>query len=198
MVTGYLYSIPSLIFLYVTCNVQFRYEVLNELMENLLEEGEMEDADFQRKIFSNLKLCIMVHNQNKRLACRMLDLTGGFTLCLCLLSIVSFAALSFFVLTNISPKSNIRILVSLIVNIITLLILCEMSDKLYVVSTKLFENGINCPWWNWNKENRKILLIFLINASKPIRINGFNIIDANYALILRVTINIISVNTLKL
>ncbi|CAH1379721.1 unnamed protein product [Tenebrio molitor] len=48
-------------------------------------------------------------------------------------------------------------------------------------TTKIFDTLSSCSWYEWNAENKKILLIFLSNSLKPL---GFSFagVTLNYKL----------------
>jgi hypothetical protein len=53
-------------------------------------------------------------------------------------------------------------------------------------TTKIFDTLSSCSWYEWNAENKKILLIFLSNSLKPL---GFSFagVTLNYKLPLSVS-----------
>ncbi|XP_023030184.1 uncharacterized protein [Leptinotarsa decemlineata] len=96
------------------------------------------------------------------------------------LTIFVFSA--YFIMTDVSPRSNFRMYSLIVTSCFILWAFCEYCQRVTNESEKVFHNACRCPWEQFNNTNRRILLMLLSNSISPVTISCHGVLDANYPL----------------
>uniref|UniRef100_A0A6P7FIE6 Uncharacterized protein LOC114330530 n=1 Tax=Diabrotica virgifera virgifera TaxID=50390 RepID=A0A6P7FIE6_DIAVI len=107
----------------------------------------------------------------------MLFLMAAYILCT--------AGIIFFVMTNIRPDTNWRLVYALLNEILIGMGLSVVGQSMYDESYKIKDMFYNCPWMYWNERNKKTLLIIL-PCTKPIQVSCFDLVILNHSVITKV------------
>nr|XP_015839646.1 PREDICTED: uncharacterized protein LOC107398787 [Tribolium castaneum] len=87
-----------------------------------------------------------------------------------ILGCLNFISLLFFASDGLQNASNIlkaRLCVVLIVCCLVLSMFAEAGQALSDETSGVFDTLLTCPWYLWDKNNKKVLSIFLSNSFQP-------------------------------
>ncbi|CAH1379782.1 unnamed protein product [Tenebrio molitor] len=87
---------------------------------------------------------------------------------LCTISII-FLFLNVSIKGDMSLILKVRLGLMFTLNVLIVVIFCVAGQMLLnEASSQIFDTLSSCSWYEWNAENKKILLIFLSNTLKPV------------------------------
>ncbi|EFA01408.1 odorant receptor 223 [Tribolium castaneum] len=172
---GYHSVKPCFVFVYAILEIQLQFSLIEEYLlqtyeTDYLESGEhLEDTQYQREIGEALRRCITHHVQLKKLIDMMVDIVlmympfflvlGVFLLITCFAFIINFADTT----TNTVKVQAFMFVVTALCNTV---LFCWNGQQLIDVTNSIFLTLGGAPWYHWNVENIKILLMFITNCTK--------------------------------
>ncbi|EFA01409.1 odorant receptor 225 [Tribolium castaneum] len=129
----------------------------------------LQDIRYQQEIGKSLRFCIKHHIALKKLVKMVVDLAvigmpfflvlGVLLLISCFTFIINFA-------DTMSNILKIRIFMFVSSSVCNSILLCWIGQQLIDVTSDIFFTLGGAPWYNWNLDNIKLLLIFIMNCTK--------------------------------
>ncbi|EFA01342.2 odorant receptor 171 [Tribolium castaneum] len=132
--------------------------------------GKISEKSRQSEIYQKLCSCVAHHVRLRRwtnIFQNELESALPFYL---FLGAINSIAVSFFILYNLQNMTlifEIRLVVISVCNVLILWIFAEAGQEFSDNSDSIFDAVVACPWYSWNAQNRKIMLIFMLNCLKP-------------------------------
>ncbi|EFA01347.1 odorant receptor 259 [Tribolium castaneum] len=129
----------------------------------------LKDNRYQQELGKSLRLCIVHHIALKKLVKMIVNLTvNGMPIFLLLGSLLYISCFTFTInlvnsLTNIL-KTRIILMGASCVGVTVLL--CWNGQQIIDVTSSIFTTLVGAPWYFWNLDNIKILLMFITNCTK--------------------------------
>ncbi|EFA01403.1 odorant receptor 218 [Tribolium castaneum] len=161
------------LFVYAILDAQVQYFLIEEYLFETFQTDDLkgwkylQDAHYQQGIGKSLRLCIENHTALKKfmkMTLKFVLIGMSFFLVLGVLLLVS----SFAFITNFADTmSNIlkmRMLIFATSTVCITMVLCWTGQQLINVSSEIFLSLGGAPWYFWNRDNSKILLMFLTNC----------------------------------
>ncbi|EFA01398.1 odorant receptor 211 [Tribolium castaneum] len=165
----------SFLFVYTILDAQVQYFLIGAYLFETFQTDDLkgwkylQDAHYQQGIGKSLRLCIENHIALKKFMKMSLDfvLIGipFFLVFGVLLLISSFAFITNFADT-MSNILKIRMLIFATSSVCITMVLCWTGQQLINLTSEIFLSLGGAPWYFWNRDNRKILLMFLTNCTK--------------------------------
>ncbi|EEZ97700.1 odorant receptor 191 [Tribolium castaneum] len=143
---------------------------ISEQMGNLNNIKLVDDKCYQKRIFEDLRLCVSHHGKIKKWLNKFLKLVQSIMPLYIILGCLNFISLLFFASDGLQNASNIlkaRLCVVLIVCCLVLSMFAEAGQALSDETSGVFDTLLTCPWYLWDKNNKKVLSIFLSNSFQP-------------------------------
>ncbi|EFA01410.1 odorant receptor 226 [Tribolium castaneum] len=129
----------------------------------------LQDTRYQQEIGKSLRFCIKHHIALKKLVKMVVNLGvlampfflvfGVLLLISCFTFITNFA-------DTMSNILKIRIFMFVSSTVAIALLLCWIGQQLIDVTSDIFFTLGGAPWYNWNLDNIKLLLMFITNCTK--------------------------------
>nr|XP_023020640.1 uncharacterized protein LOC111509177 [Leptinotarsa decemlineata] len=104
---------------------------------------------------------------------------------MCLFGVNILVYSMFFIALEISPISNFRMYMCVFDWIVIIHLFCTYGQSLTEETENIFSNLCKLQWEHWNNQNRRTLVIMLINAGTPYNLTGEGFITVNYQLIVK-------------
>nr|UTN00945.1 odorant receptor [Semanotus bifasciatus] len=178
----------------VICHMNFQLDLLNEhllkISDDYLWETDddfklLSDKIYQEIIRQRLKICVIHHITLRRLTALYVKGSRMSMLLIPVGSVVPVAA-CYFILYEISPRSNFRMVMILILFTLAIVSLCVVGQKFNDKDEKVFQLASKCPWHYWDNQNRRTLLIFLTAATRPLIFSSYATVQINFQLLLTI------------
>ncbi|KAG5858391.1 hypothetical protein JTB14_029837 [Gonioctena quinquepunctata] len=172
----------------MTLHMRFQFLLLNRYAESLTESCDidmMNDSEYQNMVYNKLTRCIKHHlnikNKLEYTLHSIQDTTMFVTSIFGLLQVVSCLH---FIIKEVSPPSNFRMVLGLTLSIAIFLIFCHCGQLVTDESERFHDLLCKSTWIDWNKKNRQCLSIMLSMTAKPLKITCFGLVDLNRMMIL--------------
>nr|XP_023030183.1 uncharacterized protein LOC111518074 [Leptinotarsa decemlineata] len=170
--------------LYCVRHVEFQFKILNALICKLHTSSNnlLDDVRCQEQVDDQLKCCIRVHVEIRKVYKLLMASSNSLVLALTAYGLVVFVFAVYFIMLDVSPRSNLRIYLMIMTACVVLWSFCEYCQRLTNESEIVFLNACKCPWEQFNVHNRRTLLMLLLNTGTPITVSCHGVLDANYPL----------------
>ncbi|EFA09300.1 odorant receptor 230 [Tribolium castaneum] len=174
----YLYfcSFPVLTFSGIRLPGMLLYAILITNIQIILlnqKIAHISDLGDQRLVFGTLCSCVSLQIKLRQMLNKVLQfvyLVMPVFLLLGALTAISVLFFLFYSLENPSDYLMIRLACFLGGNILVVFTFCESGQALSNDTGRIFDILLTCPWYKWDKKNKNILLMFLVNSLKPMSI----------------------------
>ncbi|EFA01401.1 odorant receptor 216 [Tribolium castaneum] len=162
-------------FVYAVLEVQLQLTLVEEYLfetyqiNSLKEWKNLQDTHYQQQIRKSLRLCITHHIALKKFVKMIVDLTikvMPFYLTIGVLILISFFSFIINFADSMSNILKIRIFMFSASIVCITVLLSWIGQQLVDVTSGIFWPLVGAPWYFWNLENVKTLLIFLMNCTK--------------------------------
>nr|XP_015834058.1 PREDICTED: uncharacterized protein LOC107397668 [Tribolium castaneum] len=162
-------------FVYAILEAQLQYLIIAEYLFEIYQTNPskrwkyLQDTRYQQQIGKSLRLSIVHHVVLKKFLKRTLHLTKigmPFFLVLGILLLTSSFAFIMNLGDTMSNILKIRIFLFTTSVLCITILLCWIGQQLIDVTSQIFVSLSGAPWYFWNLENIKILLMFLTNCTK--------------------------------
>ncbi|RZC39407.1 hypothetical protein BDFB_008878, partial [Asbolus verrucosus] len=127
---------------------------------------------YQEEIYKKLCFYIKHHCILKQYITKLFKIVKSVMAPFLLLGTLVTISFIFFLLANLENMSSIlkiRIFFFVCGNVLVLLIFCEAGQRLIneLQTGLIFDTLMECPWYNWNTRNKRLLLTFMTNSAIP-------------------------------
>ncbi|EFA01400.1 odorant receptor 214 [Tribolium castaneum] len=162
-------------FVYAVLEVQLQLTLVEEYLfetyqiNSSKEWKNLQDTHYQQQIKKSLRLCITHHIALKKFVKMTVDLTikvMPFYLTIGVLILISFFSFIINFADSMSNILKIRIFMFSASIVSITVLLSWIGQQLVDVTSGIFWSLVGAPWYFWNLENVKTLLIFLMNCTK--------------------------------
>ncbi|XP_074040999.1 uncharacterized protein [Leptinotarsa decemlineata] len=173
--------------IYNLAHVKFQYQLLNAIIVKLgnWKVHHINDVRYQERIAKHLKICIKMQLQIVKL-CHVGEKFAHYVInSMCLFGVNILVYSMFFIALEISPISNFRMYMCVFDWIVIIHLFCTYGQSLTEETENIFSNLCKLQWEHWNNQNRRTLVIMLINAGTPYNLTGEGFITVNYQLIVK-------------
>ncbi|XP_045482579.1 uncharacterized protein LOC123686462 [Harmonia axyridis] len=189
MVLTLTFSCPIFIMLTVVQDNAYSLMLLRQKIRSIEEifgtkEMWFQDRAYQRYVEVTLKRSIDEHINIKRYNEIIARIIKRETPAIFVIGVLLFTTFYFSVKMNMN---NIVLMKSLFIVMLVILftyLFIKVGQLLKDESEDLYQDLCECPWFLWNKHNKSLYLMFLINSKKSLAVNSLNI-DLDYSLIVR-------------
>ncbi|CAH1112679.1 unnamed protein product [Psylliodes chrysocephalus] len=181
---GYTLLVPLFFCTHYVSHIKFQIMLLNGFLKKINEEGSILDGRYQKIVSKKLKLCVQLHNRIKRILEEVMVINNPLGILMIFVSTLLFVSAAYFIISNISTRSNFRMYLVLLAWSLIAVTFCTTAQRLTDQSEEVFLNAYNCPWVCWNKENRRTLVMLLANSLKPMNVTIY-ITETNHTLLLK-------------
>ncbi|CAH1112933.1 unnamed protein product, partial [Psylliodes chrysocephalus] len=167
--------------------IYYQYMILNEMIENLKYEFNFELN------YKNIIDCIKSHINLTILSEHLLISNSKFgTVLPILLAETVFLQISsvYFILAEISPRSNFRFIVTLIFTFYITGKFIQSGQEIKDASEQICQTIYNTDWYKWDDPSKKALLMMLRQCARPVSFSVFKAIDLDYKLVPSVSIQL--------
>ncbi|XP_044259057.1 uncharacterized protein LOC123007707 [Tribolium madens] len=174
----YLAAMNPYLLLYITTYIKFRLLDIHDLFKNMGAWSRYSDYElihnslFQKMISEKMKKCIERHRLFQSLVKEVNDLIYIPLLISMALAILAIVSILFSIIVKRQETFYCRVFSTLFLAVITLSFVIVSGQFVENEAEKLVERATRCRWTCWNYENRRTLLIFLINAQRPSKIGN--------------------------
>ncbi|EFA02949.1 odorant receptor 165 [Tribolium castaneum] len=152
------------VIMYLTLLLDLQFRLINDKIT------EIDQNSTQNEICGTLRLCISHHIALKRWMNKLANSVDTAMPVFILLGALSTIAVSFFVLNTLQSTSvilKIRLATITVCNLIVVATFAELGQIFSDQNNSLLEHLMDSPWYLWDVENRKTLLMFMANCMKP-------------------------------
>ncbi|EFA09267.1 uncharacterized protein LOC107398578 [Tribolium castaneum] len=185
----YFYSFPVIAFSGIRLPGMLLYAILITHIQMFLLNRRIEqisELSNQRRVFETLCSCIELQAKLKRLIRNVFQLVYIAMPIFILLGAVSSVFVLFFVVNSLETASYFLVLrmgCFFGANVLVVFIFSQSGQSFSDETGRIFDTLVMCSWYNWDKRNKKVLLMFLANSLEPMSITIAGItLDYKFAL----------------
>nr|XP_015840748.1 PREDICTED: odorant receptor 45b-like [Tribolium castaneum] len=175
----YLVAINPYLLLYMSTYARYHLCYINELLTNV-DAAWSKYGDYQlihNNVFQNIvskqmKKCIERHCLFQSLVKEINDVIYTPLLILMTLAILGIVSILFSIIVKRQETSYCSLSSTLLFAFLTVSFVIISGQLMQNECEKVIERAMCCRWTSWNYENRQTLLIFLLNAQRPSKIEN--------------------------
>ncbi|CAG9860326.1 unnamed protein product [Phyllotreta striolata] len=179
---------------HVICQIRLLRYLLQDSLNNL--SHSIDDENYQNYIGEILKFCAKHHNSIAYFNNYYLSLMQMPILVLTALGGVAIAVNYYFVYAKTDPFYDTTMYCNIGMSLILITTYTHYGQLLADESENLYNTLCDTPWIHWNKQNRQMLQIMMVNSMEPLKISLIQGQTFNYAYNLSVLQTCYSVFTL--
>ncbi|KAJ8913668.1 hypothetical protein NQ315_007385 [Exocentrus adspersus] len=168
---------PFLLVMYLIAVASFQLDLLREEISTLY------DCRHQELVHKKLVSCIQHHVRLLNFRNTWVKHSRLTMLCIPVSSLAPVGA-GYFLINQVNPSSNFRMVLVLVIFVVSVTALCFTGQHFQDSFGNIFDAACQCPWFDWGNENKRVLMMLLMNSAKPVEISSYTTIALNLRLLM--------------